>query len=470
MSHSPLRLLLEFDARSQRDRDQPPAFLHRRDRKFALTCEQQGRKPGAAAWLEHMAHLSGPGAGTSDAEQTLSLWRRVSAGFALAGSLLGVLTMLGLLFFEGGQRINLTLLLAFIGFHLLLALATSLQAMVGWQPWHWLLKRLTPTSDHSAAGQLRPLLMARAAHLGGICFALTGLITLLILVVVQDLAFGWSTTLTAGAGDFHQLLLTLAAPWAGLWPAAVPDLALVEATRFFRTAAGTSAVAPEVWGQWWPFVAMLWLTWVLVPRLLLGAVSVGLIRHRARRLLASHPAMHALLYRMETPTLDTGNDHNDAADLPNTDTQAAVLPLPETNLLLCWSGAGEPELPSGLTGDNNDILRAGGRISLADDRATLANIADRLRRSPQPAVLIVTRSWEPPTGELEDFLTDACAQWPASVRIVLVPLSLDGQREPETHQLRQWLRFAERLDPERVGVSVPRLEWRDPYAATGAGL
>ena len=470
MTHSPLRLLLEFDARSQRDRDQPPAFLHRRDRKFALTCEQQGRTPGVALWLEHMAHLSGPGAEVSDAEQTLALWRRVNAGFAATGSLLGVLTMLGLLFFEGGQRINLTLLLAFIGFQLLLALATSLQAVVGWQPWHWLLRRLNPNSSDNASRHLRPLLMARAAHLGGTCFALTGLISLLLLVVVQDLAFGWSTTLTAGASGFHQLLLTLSTPWAWLWPAAVPDLALVEATRFFRTATETSAVAPEIWGQWWPFVTMLWLTWVLIPRLLLYGLSIGLIRHRSRRLLTNHPAMHALMYRMETPTLDTGNDHNDAEDLPDTDTQAALLPLPDTNLLLCWGGAGQPELPGGLAGDDGQVLHAGGRISLAEDRATLADIADRLRRNPQPAVLVITRSWEPPTGELDDFLTEACALWPASVRIVLVPLSLDGQREPETHQLRQWLRFADRQPPERVGVSVPRLGWQDPYAASGAGL
>lgn len=469
MTHSPLRLLLELDARSQRDRDQPPAFLHRRDRKFALTCQQQGREPNVAAWLDHMAHLSGPGAEASAAEQTLSLWRRMHAGFALTGSLLGVLTMLGLLFFEGGERINLTLLLAFIGFQLLLALVTSLQAIIGWQPWHWLLRRLSPNGGDNAIRQLRPLLMARATHLGGTCFALTGLMTLLALVVVQDLAFGWSTTLTTGAGGFHQLVLALATPWAWLWPAAVPDLALVEATRFFRSATEPGTVAPALWGQWWPFVTMLWLTWVLIPRLLLLALGIGLVHHRSRRLLTGHPAMHALMYRMETPTLDTGNDHNDAADLPDTDTQAGLLALPDTNLLLCWGGAGEPELPGGLAGAGSEILHAGGRISLADDRATLADIANRLRRNPRPAVLVVTRSWEPPTGELDDFLTDACAQWPASVRIVLVPLSLDGQREPESHQLRQWLRFADRLDPERVGVSVPRLEWQDPYAASGAG-
>ena len=50
MIHNPLRLLLDFDDRIQRDRDQAPAFLHRRDRRFALDCQQRGQSPDAALW------------------------------------------------------------------------------------------------------------------------------------------------------------------------------------------------------------------------------------------------------------------------------------------------------------------------------------------------------------------------------------------------------------------------------------
>lgn len=37
MPDSAIRRLLEFDNQVQRDRDQNPVFLHRRDRRFALT-------------------------------------------------------------------------------------------------------------------------------------------------------------------------------------------------------------------------------------------------------------------------------------------------------------------------------------------------------------------------------------------------------------------------------------------------
>lgn len=46
----------------------------------------------------------------------------------------GCLTMLGLLFYEGGQRINITVILAFVALQLLLALFTTAQSLVGWQP------------------------------------------------------------------------------------------------------------------------------------------------------------------------------------------------------------------------------------------------------------------------------------------------------------------------------------------------
>lgn len=466
MTDSPLRLLLDFDARSQRDQDQPPAFLHRRDRKFALTCAEQGQVPNAQRWLEHMAHLSGPGSLASAGQKTLRLWRGINAGFALAGALFGCLAMLGLLFYEGGQRINITVILAFVALQLLLALFTTAQSLAGWQPWRWLVRRLTPDRNSGAATRLQPMLMARAAHLGGVSFAVTGVLTLLLMVVVQDLAFGWSTTLDTGASGYHQLLTTLAAPWATLWPAAVPDLALIEATRFFRAGAGASAIAPERWGHWWPFVTMLWICWVLVPRLLLTLVSALLLRRKARQLLANHPAMHALLYRMETPTLDTGNHHNDAADLPDTGTNVSLQPLPDSNLLICWAGVGEPELPQTLIGKHTHQFRAGGRASLAEDRATLTEIANHIAESPEPAVIVVTRGWEPPTGELEDFLTSARELWPAGIRVALVPLPLhlDSEREPQPHQLSQWLRFADRLGTGFASVSAPRLHWRDPHA------
>lgn len=463
MSQNPLRLLLDFDDRIQRDRDQPSAFLHRRDRRFALDCEEQGITPDASRWLAHLDRLSGPGGLPSAGSRELRLWRRVTGGFVAAGCLTGLLTMLGLLFYEGGQRINITVILAFALVQLILALATTIQSILGWQPWRGLMRRLRRDNATPTKGRLQPLLMARAAHAGGTGFALAGLATLLVMVVVQDLAFGWSTTLDTAAAGYHNLINVVALPWAWLWPGAVPSLELVEATRFFRAAPGTTGADPARWGQWWPFVVMLWMTWTVLPRLLLLVLSQVLLRQRARQLLARHPGMQALLYRMETATLDTGSGHNDAHDLPDTRTRVKPGILPDTPLMICWAGAGEPELPQRLLAPDTRLFKAGGRASLAQDDEVLTQVAAELAGQTPPAVIVVTRSWEPPTGELHDFLDTARQRWPASTRVALLPLAQDPNRLPSPHLVQPWLRFTERLPAGFASVTLPPVDQPNPY-------
>ncbi|MBE0485956.1 DUF2868 domain-containing protein [Marinobacter sp.] len=468
MSHNPLRLLLDFDDRIQRDRDQDPGFLHRRDRRFALDCQQQGIRPDASAWLEQMARLSGPGNGQQAGKNIEQRWRRIQGGFVAVGAVFGILTMAGLLFYDGGQRINITALLAFVLLQLLLAAATTVQALVGWQPWGWLQRRLQKQRPGSTLIQLQPLLMARAAHTGGTAFASTGLLTLLALLVIQDLAFGWSTTLDTAAQGYHALVQAIATPWGWLWPAAVPSQDLVEATRFFRAAPASVVTPAAQWGQWWPFAVMLWLTWVLFPRLLLLCISHWLIRRKSNNLLRRHPGMQALAYRMETPTLETGNQHNDADDLPDTSTRARPVELSDVHHIICWAGAGEPELPQQLLGARTTVLRAGGRASLAEDDHVIVTLAGALAHKPAPTIVLVTRSWEPPTGELHDFLDHARGQWPANTRVQILPLAPNANQAPANHLIQPWLRFTERLPAGFADVALLPSIPDNPYQ-TGTG-
>ncbi|WP_372965769.1 DUF2868 domain-containing protein [Marinobacter sp.] len=468
MSHNPLCLLLDFDDRCQRDRDQSPAFLHRRDRRFALDCERQGINPEPDRWLDHMERLSGPGGACQRGRRVQHKWRRINSGFAAVGAVSGILTMAGLLFYDGGQRINITVLLAFVLLQLLLALVTTVQSIAGWQPWRWVLRRLNKQTPGATLAQLQPILMARAAHTGGTLFATTGLLTLLVLLVIQDLAFGWSTTLDTAALGYHRMIQVVAIPWGQLWPTAVPSQELVEATRFFRTSPGSAGTAPEQWGLWWPFVVMLWVTWVLIPRILLLALSQWLVGRKARQLLRRHPGMQALAYRMETPTLDTGNQHNDADDLPDTSIHTKPGELPEAQHIICWAGAGEPELPQQLLMQNSQILKAGGRASLADDDQVLATLAKKLTGENSPSVVLVTRSWEPPTGELHDFLDQARERWPTGTRLMILPLAADANQAPDQRLIQPWLRFTERLPDGFATIALLPASPDNPYQSGAA--
>ncbi|MCL7942675.1 DUF2868 domain-containing protein [Marinobacter sp. ATCH36] len=450
MPDSAIRRLLEFDEQVQRDSDQSAAFLHRRDRRFALDCRDKGLSPDPELWLQHVRRLRAP----LSTDDPMRPWRHLTTGFALVGLITGVLAMLGLLFYEGGQRINLTVILAFVLLQCLLAAITTIQAFAGWQPWGWLLRKFAGANPTGALRPLQPMLMARAAHTGGLMFGIAGLFTLLVLVVIQDLAFGWSTTLKTGSDTYYNLLVTLAAPWQNLWPAAVPDRELVDATRFFRSDNGGTA-DPALWGRWWPFVAMVWATYVILPRLVLLALAAVHPGMRARRELARHPGRIALQYRMETPALDTGNRHNDAADQPDTSTSGQLHPLPGGQVLIRWAGAGEPELPDALAAGYRDIHSAGGNAPLQHDNSVIHTAGKLLAASSNPAAVVVTRSWEPPTGELADFLREARKSWPATTLIALVPMAAETDQSPPVHQVSQWLRFAERCGDSRIVVSSP---------------
>lgn len=459
MTRTSLRLLLDFDACAQRDLEQSAVFLHRRDRKFALTCQDDGIEPSPANWMAYINRFNETSGQSQEIVNWFTFWRRVNVGFMLAGLLFGMLSMLGLLFYEGGDRINITFIIAFAAFQVLLALFTTLQSMLGWQPWLPLLRRFQKQAPSGIGHKLHGVLMAKAAHIGGIAFAIAGIVTLILMVVLQDLAFGWSTTIATSAELYYRIVAVIAAPWSWIWPAAAPDLALVEATRFFRASMTNSDLHPARWGQWWPFVAMLWTCYLLLPRVILCITAIVLVKRKAQYLLTQHPAMQALQNRMETPSVSTGNDHNDATDAPDLSTQLNVSPLSSADVLLSWAGAADSQLPTTLTQNKTFEAKVGGRISLADDQRTLEQVAALLTEASTTQasttnVLLVTRSWEPPTGELDDFIKGAQTLWPDGSHVVLVPLATDVAKQPDKHHLEQWLRFAQRSNTGFVSVSV----------------
>lgn len=448
MRQHPVTLLLAFDDQVRRDQAQSAAFLHRRDRRYALDCQQANRRPSVAGWLQHIQPHRTPG---PDDDRRLRTWRRVSRLLLPVGAVLGILTMLGLLFYDGSQQINVTVIIGFIALQGLLALATTIQALVGWRPWGRLLSPRRDADDRpTALDGLQPQLAACTAQQTALVFTLFAWLTLMGLVVVQDLAFGWSTTLRASAETYAGLVQSLAAPWQHLWPAAYPSLALVEQTQFYRL--GETAInEPARYGDWWPFVSMLWLTYAVLPRLLLALFARIHLRWQARRQLRRHPGRSALWHRFDTPIVESvaeaDDSHREAVSQPGN----ALHTLPPGHALIRWAGTAthnEPAIRGLLAQPDAPIVSAGGTLSLAEDHDVIRQLA--AGRDP---VILLTRAWEPPTGELADFLHDARLTWSRERLIALLPVGGEVPLEPASSpQLAQWQRFAERQQDANLWV------------------
>lgn len=448
-----LSLLLDFDDQYRRDQQQDAGFLHRRDRRLAREHGFDGRG-SPAPWLQA---VRGRPLTEAAGDPRLRNWRRLRLLFVAVGIVLGMMTMLGLLYYDGGRRISVTLIVAVALLQLLLALVTTGQALVGWRPWHGLYKGGMPrwlAGRGESPPMLRALqapLAARVAHSGGLAFAVAALLILLTQVLIHDLAFGWSTTLQTSAPAFHELTTALAWPWHTWLPEAVPSLDLVEQSRYFR--AGTRVAAhPAVLGNWWRFLVMLWLCYVLVPRIVLLALSRVQLVWRARRLLAAHPGRAAWRERCATPWVESGGDSGNGNPPAGHGDEQALMPVQAGRVLIRWADAGYPGLARDVFGQGMVSLAAGGSASLEEDGEALA----RAVQAGGP-VIVTARGWEPPTGELADFLEDARARL-GNRLIQLVPLSADdAPGHADEAMLAQWRRFVARCDdPGLVLARLPQ--------------
>lgn len=243
------------------------------------------RRRGLRVWLAHARQAAGPRHG--------SVGRRFSGALALVTTVLclllwlsGVSAVLGLLDRERGGM-NVTLVLAvLLGGQWLVLVA----ALVGWLARRRvgdgfslvqiavgkLVRRLAGGHEETwwhgvvASGGTRSAVwwrLARVAQSGGIAFNCGILCGLAGLVLVKNVGFFWETT-TAGAmrNGLETTVNLLGAPWAVWWPAAVPDAAVIEASRWLPNHANGLASGPAAW---WLFLLLALGTWGLLPRVIL---------------------------------------------------------------------------------------------------------------------------------------------------------------------------------------------------------
>jgi len=482
----------------RRDEERPRAELHRRDRALGRRLGELPEGRRLVAWVraarrreeEHDAAGELPGGATAASVAG------VSALLALVSFLLGVSTATGLFTFGPGGRINVVTvfgtLVCLPGVFLLLALANALPTRLRsklpglgaepegggpLQPARWALRLLPPGPRdmleelwgrgrglERLSAPVRRWVLLSTSQAAALAFQSGALVACLTLVVFTDLSFGWSTTLEVEPAALHRTTSLLAAPWGWAWPAAVPGSELVETTRYFRIAAEPEPGVPlSLYGAWWPFVVMSLGVYGWLPRAVFLVVARLRLRRALARAVLETPGSRAVLDRLESPLVETRSPGRDAeaeaADADAGPEEAAGAALPTRAVVVSWSEALDDAPDLGC--EPLARFEAGGRRAPEDDERAAADAAAAAQRQGVPVVLAV-RGFEPPLGEVMDFLGALRAALGDGRDVLVVPR---GGEEP---QRRAWRRRLASLGDPWLAVAAAPAAPRDDAASVGA--
>lgn len=445
------------------DRHTPWDERVERDRPHADTHAASNLERVLSWWAQHapQAHAATTG---SQLEHLIS---RVRWAVTALGAVSGVVLCTAVTFYDGSAPINVLVVLGwlvilplvFMGLSFLLPLASSHSFLGAINPGGWIgsiLSRRPLSQGHWATREffaqsaahpardklIRWQLMVHSQQFG-CAFSIAALITLLIKVSVSDLAFGWSTTLQVEAATIHGVLSGIALPWRALgsvfgniFADAAPSIALVESSRYYRLDGGTVGLSAENLTRWWSFLTACLLFYGVGARTAAFFFARAKRRKAVEHMLFTHPEVHALLDRLNTPVIRTTSVE------PETEHAAAAAPTAATPaarqaavLSIRWNNAPEPAVSSDPSPAPiaRHRIDAGGERPLDDDLATLSSL-DTALLTPSASdnaasagqVEVLTKAWEPPLLEFHDYISALRERIGNSKSIVVRPLDPNG--------------------------------------------
>ncbi|MEZ5517276.1 MAG: DUF2868 domain-containing protein [Gammaproteobacteria bacterium] len=354
--------------------------------------------------------------------------RQIGSVLSVAGLLAGFLVAISVLSGDAQGRVNLLYLLLLFVFLPIGGLLLSLfflirrsgRGLAGWMlelpVWpaglrHELLA-LEP-------GRERKFWLFYQTQLLTLAFAVGGLLAFLVLLLGTDISFVWRSTLL-DAADLQPLLQLLAMPWR-FWSDAQPDLALLQQSQDYRLA--TPEFTAARLGQWWKYAIAAQLTYTLLPRAVMALVARSIYQRTAT-----------------TPVRKTAGRRVVHVEALNTvPMQGNLAPVVSSvtgdYILIDWGSV--PVLIQDELSDRFGTPRVAfqaGPLSGPD--------AARLEGLSQSTVVVMVKAWEPPMGELGDYLLALKKLLPDSPGLIL-PLDWSGDSLQDIREinLREWRRF-----------------------------
>lgn len=402
-------------------------------------------------------------------EKYLHYWSMASFLIGLFILLLGFFSGFALLSYSGAQPVNiLYLLLVMVALPLLSMSLTVFSMFSGnigtnffnhFSPIYYLEKILNffPFSKKIQFKELafsetfKKWIFLQRLQLFSFLFAIGLFVSLLLVVITKDIAFGWSTTLQIEPHAFQTLLSYLSYPWSTVLPSAVPSLELVEISHYFRLGEkldGNMIENADKLGAWWKFLAMATFTYALLLRLAFWFWTNSRMQKALEKEFFDIKGVKQLLVEFAIPYVSTQaqnvEQHLDVSEKEVT-TESRVLAM-EYSTLLGWNyTASNLLLLEDRFGIRSMVSHSvGGRNSFKEDQKIASSLED--------SILFYVKVWEPPTMDFIDFIEELLEKKELS-KVDICPLGTSSNNyESKKSDLDVWLKKLEQIDSDKLGV------------------
>ncbi len=326
-------------------------------------------------------------------------------------------------------------------------------------PLHWIEKifsylpfiKRVDIPDKPFSLELSKWLFIERIQLLSLIFSFGLLISLLLIVVVKDIAFGWSTTLQISSETFQSIVSSIGIFWENIFPDAIPSLDLVEVSHYFRLGEridGNMIHNADKLGAWWKFLAMVTVVYAIGFRFLLWIISRFGFKKQLERDFLELDGVHRILREFNTSFISTKapTDEKHLDILEESSEQISEDVYKSYSAIFGWNFS-EDEIA--LANDAKEIkgetiYSIGGNSSFDED--------EEKAEEAKGTVLIFVKSWEPPTMDFIDILEILIESREVN-EIQIYPLGTVGRYyESDERDIAVWRRKIQRLKLQKVWV------------------
>jgi len=402
-------------------------------------------------------------------EVTSSYLYGVTFTLVIIAFILGLLSGMALLSYNGREPVNVVYFLAMVVFLPLFTMAITLFSMykanseksmlVHLSPAYWMEKilNLFPNKVEQSVKEIKinPLLtnwiVIRRSQFIALFFSLGLLLSLLAVVATKDIAFAWSTTLQVRPELFHHYLNVLAFAWRDFLPSAVPSLELIEQSQYFRLgdklSEGMIQNASKL-GEWWKFLVFTTLFYALILRLCMYMISTLGYQYALKKAFLSLDGAKFLLNNMNEPIITTNamvaehvvtSSHKDVQAIRKLDTsydfvQGWALSTSQLHVM-----------NDTMQVDSHNILEVGGSNTLSED--------SKIAHKTYGKVLLYVKAWEPPTLDIIDYIEELGRY---AEKIIVYPIGTqDEQYFTKEKFINIWIGKLSLINNKKMWVKLP---------------